>query len=1480
MEKVKDFFIVGVGASAGGLNAVRELFSEIPQDTGITFVVVQHLSPDFKSLMPELLSSHTEMQIFTAEHGQEILPNCIYLNQRSKNLGVKDGRFILMDTAPKENLNLPIDILFRMLGEEFHEKAIGVVLSGTGSDGSRGIKTIKEAGGTIFVQEPDSAQFDGMPKAAISTNLADYVLPPSEMANKIIRYTNNNLIIEGDVDDETYDEKNYQSILFEIQKNSGINFKKYKANTLLRRLAKRMSLQNIETLQDYYNYLKNHEEELKILQQEFLIGVTNFFRDPDAFEIIKHTAIPHICQEKNKLENIRIWVAGCSTGKEVYSLAMLFDEYIRTNNLDLDIKIFATDVDKTALRKASSGSFSINDAEEIGEKYLDQYFVKSGDRIQIIKRLREKIVFSYHDVTNDPPFIQVDLIACRNLLIYLSSNTQQNVLSNFQFALNNNGFLFLGSSESLGKMDSMFKTVDNKHRVFQCIKRRNQYFRNRTSHEAALPFQSHSMPQFQISNTQGYNQSSQNELFYYKFLSKKYAPVTVFIDEEFNVKFIQGSFKKWFSQTDGLFTNNLLGLVPQELSTVIRNGVRRCIKLAKPITIKNLVIDTDMVSMTTDLFFEEVQNTEGNEKIFLVQFGESIKDFPAEQIVLSNEDISNISKQRIEDLEYELKEKRIELQSVIEELETSNEELQSSNEELMSSNEELQSSNEELQSVNEELYTVNTEFQEKNKELENLNNDVNNLLNSTEIGTLFLDEELNIRKFTPAIKKIFNLEDRDHGRSIDSFASEFNDDTRKMIIEDCQSALEELKTFEGEVSDRKGNWYLHRISPFVTVNKKIEGVVVTFVDINELKDHQMALELKSDELDKAQEVAQMGSWRYDVTTDQVVWTEQLYKMYGFDPKLSPPPFSEHMKLFTDESWDLLSKAVDKCVNKGEPYGLELRTKRHDGSLGWMYASGNAYRNKKGEITHLRGIAQDITERKNLYEKLWHEKEFSTKITELSASGIYVYSFVGEQITYMNHQYEAIIGYNMAEVNALTREEFFELIYPDDRPIIKKHLRKLRQGGTPSKLEYRLKHKNGDWIWCYSIDSPFEKDRNGDITSYISVIIDITEKKQTESELQNALADAYSANIYKNQFLANMSHEIRTPLNGLVGFAQLLREDLNDKKAADEYVEIIEKCSKQLLDLVNDILDLSKIEAGELNLQFGPCNLNDLVNEVEVTFKAIKDQRNKTKIAIESFVPDVDSEVVVETDAGRLRQVLINLVGNAMKFTVAGTIRFGYEIQQERVIFKVSDTGIGMSQEDLDIIFERFQRVEHKDKKQYDGTGLGLAISKGIISLLEGNITVKSEKDKGSTFTFDIPYKPYKEIEIEEAEQQEFDINVFKDKKVLIAEDNPTNKHYLKKLFEPTELKITWAHNGKEVVDIFKKDSDYSLVLMDIRMPVMNGYEAAEVILEMKPDTKIIAQTANAMTSDRENCMESGFVAYVAKPVSKSDMYALMAKWID
>ncbi|MBC7000398.1 CheR family methyltransferase [Cytophaga sp. FL35] len=1477
-EQPQDFYVVGIGASAGGLKAVRSFFDNMPSDSGIAFIVVQHLSPDFKSLMPELLSSHTEMEIFTADQDQVIRPNCIYLNKRNKNLGVKDGKFVLLKKAPKEHLNLPIDILFKMLGQEYQDKSIGVILSGTGSDGSRGLRDIKEGGGTIFVQEPESAQFDGMPKSAISTNLVDYVLSSGNIADKVFNFVNHEIVLEVDGEEEAYDEKSYQAILFEIQKKTGINFKKYKPNTLLRRLAKRLSLHNINSLEDYLAYLKKKEEELEIIKQEFLIGVTNFFRDQEAFQILKESVIPRICQEKDKFEGIRIWVAGCSNGKEVYSIAMLFDDYIHINGLDIDFKIFATDIDKNALRQASAGIYNGNDAEEIDKSYLDQYFLKTGNRIQIIKRIREKVVFSYHDVTNDPPFIQVDLITCRNLLIYLTGATQQNILSNFQFALNKDAFLFLGSSESLGRMNSAFRPLDAKHRIFQVVKKEKKLFNRRSIYDNDV--RTRRMDYLGTENQQPREKelTSNNELFYYKYLSKKYAPVTVFVDEDFNVQFIQGEFKRWFRQTDGMFSNNLMSLVPQELSTVIRNGVRRTMKSNGPITIKNLVVKTTEVDLTTDLYFEQVDSLQKDQNIFLIQFGESVKERPAEEIYLSSDDVSNFSKERIADLEHELMEKKGELQNVIEELETSNEELQSSNEELMSSNEELQSSNEELQSVNEELYTVNTEFQEKNKELEDLHNDMVNLLNSTDIGTLFLDINLNIRKFTPAVKRIFNLEERDLGRSIESFASEFDDATRDIFLEDCQMALEELQTFEKEICDRKKNWYLNKIAPFVTSEKRIEGVVVTFVSISDLKENELALQLKSEELAKAQEVARMGSWRLDVKTNKVFWTEELYRMYGFDPHLPPPPYTEHMKLFTKESWEELSKAVEKTAHDGTPYALELRMLKRDGSLGWIFASGNAYYDEMGEITHLRGIAQDITERKDLYERMLHEKEFSNKITELSPSGIYIYNFISGTNDYVNEQYGTILGYSMDEINSMEQSEFMELFHEEDRDAISAHMQELFNGNEHCKIEYRFRHKDGHWVWCYSVDSPFEYDDEGNVISFIGVFIDITEKKKIERELQLALNKAHSANIYKNQFLANMSHEIRTPLNGLVGFAEFLKEDGLDKNTREEYVGIIEKCSKQLLDLVNDILDLSKIEAGELDLQFGACNLNELTNEVQKTFEAIRKQRRKDKISIECYVPE-DGEHIIETDSSRLRQVLINLVGNALKFTVKGSIRFGFTIEDGRVIFEVTDTGIGISKKDLEIVFDRFQRVEHKDKKQYDGTGLGLAISKGVLSLLGGSIKVASKKGVGTTFTFDIPYKAYHSEQKEQNGKTTVDTSKFENKHVLIAEDNPTNKHYLKKLFEPLKMKISWAMDGKEAVELFKNESDLSLVLMDIRMPVMDGYEAADAILKINPEARIIAQTANAMTSDRENCLEKGFVDYVAKPISKDEMFTILSKWI-
>ncbi|MAD97968.1 MAG: histidine kinase [Flavobacteriaceae bacterium] len=1354
MANEKDFYVVAIGASAGGLEAVQTFFDHIPKNTGAAYVVIQHLSPDFKSLMPELLSKHTHMKIFTAEHGQKIKPNCVYLNNRNNNIGIENDQFVLIDKDPKEQLNLPIDIFFHMVGKAFKEKSIGVILSGTGSDGSRGIKTIKEEMGTIFVQDPDTAQFDGMPNSSILTNLPDFILPVENMAETIVNYTKNSskhfkALEIDDVETASLDkESTFQTILSVIYKHTDVNFKKYKVNTLLRRLEKRMNLHNIKTLEDYLRFLISSDEEKEAINNEFLIGVTSFFRDKKAYEVMREKVVPELCNKKGNDEVIRIWVPGCSSGEEVYSLAILFEDYIQRNRLNISYKIFATDIDKKALNFASMGNYPINNAEDIDKEILERYFLKSGGNLEITNKVREKIIFSYHDVTKDPPFIKVDLISCRNLLIYLSNETQKTVLAGFQFSLNQDGVLFLGSSESLGPISNLFSIIDNKYKIYQnlkAIKRINKgnklytYSKMRTIN----PLQGLSLKQQNQSSTK------HSEAHYYKILSQKHAPVSVFVDKECNVEFMVGDFKKWFNQSDGSFSSNLYQMVSQELATVIKNGLRKVDETKSSVEIKNLVYKNNGEDLVTNLYFEVAENPSLRNQKYLIQFGEGEISKAEEQIILSDNDVSNFSKQRIESLEQELKQKSHELQNIVEELETSNEELQSSNEELMSSNEELQSSNEELQSVNEELYTVNSEFQEKNRELEDLNNDMNNLLTSSDIGTLFLDAQLNIRKYTPEIKKVFNLEPSDIGRSLTSFTSNFNTEIRKTIIDNARRALDDLKTFENEVQDIHGNWYLKRISPFVTLDKKIDGVVIAFVRINQLKEKEEELKRNRFHLNKAQAVTKVGSWYLDVKTNEITWTKEMYKMFEMDYMAPVPSFSEHKKFWTESSWKLINSSIENAIANATPYQIEVEMESSIGTNKWLWAKGEPLQNEDGEVYAIWGVSQDITER-----------------------------------------------------------------------------------------------------------------------------------KQQELRLIEAQQKAETANIYKNQFLANMSHEIRTPMNGLLGFANMLRKDDLDVETRNSYVDIIESCTKQLLNLTNDIIDISKIEAGELQINKGSCHLGNLFRELETTFNEIKKQDEKHQVKLRTIIPKSLDNLVVESDATRLKQVLSNLIDNALKFTQKGLVEFGYNVHDSKLIITVSDTGLGMSKDKLTLIFERFQRLENKDSAKTKGTGLGLTISKGIVDLLGGTIDVQSELGKGSTFTITLPHKKVSKTKKSEKTKKRTKNNTMLDcKKILVAEDDYANRLFLKEILKDLPVQTIWAKNGEEAVEKFVENEDICITLMDIRMPILDGYEATKQILKVNPKAKIIAQTSYAMTSDKERCLQEGFVDYITKPIDNDVLIETMKKWV-
>lgn len=909
----KDFYIVGIGASAGGLDAIQKLFDHIPSNTGIAFVIIQHLSPDFKSLMPELLAKHTSMSIFTAEDQLEVYPNSIYLMHRNKNLVIKGNKLHLLEKAPKHSLNLPIDIFFQSLGEEYKEKSIGIILSGTGTDGSRGIKTIKESGGVILVQDPISAQFNGMPNAAIASGLAEFIAEPEAMATVLQQIPN--LDLAAELSNNQSNDELFSNILDEIKNYAGIDFKQYKKNTLIRRIEKRMSLNNIDALLNYYQLLKASITEVELLKQDFLIGVTSFFRDRDAFDELKSTVIPALFANKLPTETIRVWVVACSTGEEAYSIAILLDEFIQENQLRNDFKIFATDVDQYALQAASAGKFNVGVASEIDKKYLDTYFIKNVDSIQIIKRVRDKIVFSNHNILKDTPFIRMDLVSCRNLLIYLNASSQQKVLSNFLFSLQRDGYLFLGSSESINESADEFKAISQRWRIFKNVSK----FKHTPNFESPSLLTKELLTK---SPKEFINKTSENikanaDLEYLKFLTKKYSPSCIFFDKGFNILYIKGDAGKYLKFPEGMFESNLLKMLGEGLGVLLQTMVSEIQESDKAILIKDNLVLKDQSPLSFNLYLQKVNEADGFKDTYLIHFEDTVIEIEKE-IEFSKVQVSELNQLKIKELEKTLIQNKNQLQYVVEELETSNEELQASNEELMASNEELQSTNEELQSVNEELYTVNFELQDKNRELNLLYNDVNNLFDSTDVGTLFLDSKLKIRKFTPSLQKHFALNEQDIGRSISNFAGNFKEEVRLKMIKDASLALVEISTIEDEFKDDFDHYYIRRVSPFITIDKKVDGVVITFVDVTNLKNLYISLEAKEKLIEKEslynKSIIENNSFyviKTDLAGNYTYFNQYFSDMFGvqFEDLIGKSSFS----LIIPEDHGACIQTVEKCL---------------------------------------------------------------------------------------------------------------------------------------------------------------------------------------------------------------------------------------------------------------------------------------------------------------------------------------------------------------------------------------------------------------------------------------------------------------------------------------------------------------------------------------------------------------------------------------
>lgn len=817
-----DFPIVGIGASAGGLEALEKFFINTLPDSGMAFIIVMHFDPTAKSVMAEILERYTKMEVFQVEDGMMVEPNCVYIIPPNKDMAILHRTLHLYEPVLSKGIRHPIDFFFRSLADDQKENAICIILSGTGTEGTLGLKAIKGEGGMVIVQDIESAAYDGMPRSAISTELVDYILSPEKMPEQLVNYAKQLMKPERIVAEQI---TNYlQKIILLVRNQTSIDFSGYKQSTLIRRIERRMSLHQINNMSDYIRYLQENTHEVRNIYKEFLIGVTSFFRDPEAFRILKEKIIPEILKNKSPDQPVRVWVPGCSTGEEAYSIAIVFKEYMDKVKSNFPVQIFATDVDNDAIETARSGIYTGNIAVDVPPERLNRFFIKNPDTYSLKKEIREMIIFAPQNVISDPPFLRVDMVSCRNLLIYLVPESQRRLLLLFHYSLNPGGYLFLGNSEAIGEFTDLYSVVDRKWKIFK-----------RIGESGHLPLMAEHGTITPIPKAGEVKARANIGIKIEKMLLDTYTPPCAIIDEKGDILYIHGRTGKYLEPASGNVRFNIIDMARNGLRTELNIAIHRALTQKKDVVFRDLNVKTNGAFHIVDLTVRPIKEST-MQGLIMVTFEDVPSPRPSRPVRSTG---SKRVKEHITALQNELKSTKENLQATIEELQASNEELKSTNEEMQSANEELQSTNEELnvskeelQSLNEELVTLNAEHQAKNEELSTNLSDLNNVLASTEIATLFLDNDLRIKGYTPAATRVINLIKTDIGRPVSDIVSnlEYED-----LQRDVKEVLDTLVFKENEIRDKKGFWYLMRILPYRTIDNLIDGVVISFIDVTERK---------------------------------------------------------------------------------------------------------------------------------------------------------------------------------------------------------------------------------------------------------------------------------------------------------------------------------------------------------------------------------------------------------------------------------------------------------------------------------------------------------------------------------------------------------------------------------------------------------------------------------------------------------------------
>ncbi|MFZ4521401.1 MAG: chemotaxis protein CheB [Bacteroidales bacterium] len=858
--KASGFPIVGIGASAGGLEALEQFFENMPESNSMAYVIVQHLDPNHAGMMPELLQRMTSLKVYQATDGLRVAPGCVYVIPPNKSMSILNGALHLFEPVESRGLRLPIDIFFRSLADDRQEKSIGIILSGMGSDGSLGVKAIKEKNGMVLIQDPASAKFDGMPRSANEAVIADIVAHANELPVKLITFLKYTPAVNAIPELNVKDKSNLDKIIILLREQSGHDFSQYKKNTLFRRIERRKGIHRIDKLQSYVRFMQENPKEAEILFKELLIGVTNFFRDPPVWELLREKVLPDLLESLPEGYILRAWVPGCSTGEEAYSLAIIFKEVVEKlkKQNKLTLQVFATDLDQDAIDHARKGNFPANIVADVSPERLNRFFAVEGDGFRVSSAIREMVVFATQNVIKDPPFTKLDILTCRNMMIYMEPVLQDKLIALYSYSLNINGVLLLGSAENLGKNRDGFEEIDNRLKIFRRTGSLHTSelidFPSSFSRKEKLAKAEKSRPKV-VENIQ--NIADQ-------LLLQRFAPASVLVNPSGDIIYITGRTGKYLEPVAGKANWNIHAMARDGLRQELPGAFRKVMKNFDPLVLRNIKVGTNGGTQMIDVTLQCIESPDLIRGMVMVVF----TDVPAKPgpDMVATKSGKHLSNGMLKELEMKLQRSYEDLQSTREEMQTSQEELKSTNEELQSTNEELQSTNEELttskeemQSLNEELQTMNAELQSKVRDFVHASDDMKNLLNSTEIATLFLDRELNIRRFTDHVTDIIKLRKQDVGRPFTDIVTNLQ---YPDIEKDAIYVIKTLIAKEIAIETHDNRWFNIRIMPYRTLEDRIDGLVMTFSEITIAKKLELSLTKANEVLQVKENALAVSEIRY------------------------------------------------------------------------------------------------------------------------------------------------------------------------------------------------------------------------------------------------------------------------------------------------------------------------------------------------------------------------------------------------------------------------------------------------------------------------------------------------------------------------------------------------------------------------------------------------------------------------------------------